>query len=241
MKTNKNQILKKVATYIQSDDFQKEYAKKRSNSQTSASSELSLGWKLSAIKNEINELKALLLEAAQDLTIRREDAPSGSGGRGGTSRLGSIKTPSGLLSHRITHIERNPSNPQLITSCKVELYFNPDWVRSPSLDPDNAGVDNLLRLLTNGWDYRYKKKAPYGTWYSGASKYGKGTPVYNVFALPYREPNSYLFSAIRRYNNKKADKKIYAFLDDSYSAFGERTLIYDPRIHGIGSITFGRR
>lgn len=237
MQLNKKQITNKVVSFLKSDSFQKDYNKHHPDNQISAASNQVNKWKLIDIEREIKELKGMLLEAAQDLTERRDGTPSGSMGREATSRLGSIKTPDGLLSHRITNIIKDPADSQFIISCRVELYFNPDWVRSPSLNPDNPGVDNLLRLLTNGWDYRYKKeKAPYGTWYSGASKYGKGTPVHNVFALPYREANGYLFSAIRRYNKKKVEKNILAFLDDSYSGFGETTLI-----RGIGGMTFGRR
>ena len=265
MKLNDSKIRKKVATYLQSDDFRKEFNKAHPITQASI---VPYPWTLSDIEREINELKGMLLEAAQDLAQRREGTPTLSGGREGGSRFDGIISPSGLLSHRITNIVKDPSNPRFIISCKVELFFNPDWVRSPSLNPKNKGVDNLLRLLTNGWDFRGNQmKAPksegayrglpYGTWYSGSSVRGRGTPIPGVWAQTYREPRYYLFDAVRRYNQKKAEDKIYAYLDSSYvnvsgvkestlikriKQFGGTTMpIYDVRIRGIGGIAFGRR
>lgn len=263
MKINDSKIRKKVASYLQSDEFQKDF-----NANRQLTENLSRSWTTEEIRAEIHLLKLLLLEGAQDLTQRRSDTPSLANTRQDTSRFGGIKNPDGLLSHRVTNIVKDPMDKRKIISCKVSLYFNPDWVRSPSLNPDNPGVDNLLRLLTNGWDFRgdsirppvpggLYKGFPRGTWYSGASARGKGKPIHNVFAQTYREPSGYLFNAVGRYNDKKSNNNIYAYMDSSYvNVFGRKTKnliktvreygggrfpIYDLRIRGIGTIIFGRR
>ena len=246
MKISESILRSKLKDYLQSDSFQKKY-----NEQVQPQRSYWY-WTKASLNREILNCKIMILDAARALTER---AYSGETRFGGTS-------PDGLLDHRITNISLHPTNPKLITSCKVELFFNPDWVKSASLYPEGypEGVDNIIRLLTNGWDYRAdvdQSPSAYagghrgtikGDWHLGSPKSRNIIP--NVRAVSYNRGSPILFDAVEKYNRKKANDAIYVTLSSKYvGAYGilRKNYAYNTLynnawlIEGIGLIRFGTK
>ena len=251
MKLNDSTLRSKLKTTLPGDKFQKRYLEEV---------KLKQGywyWTRTSLNREIQRFKTLLLDTAKDIVTREYT---------GASRLAGA-SPEGLLSHRITDIQLYPTNTNLITACKVELFFNPDFVRSASLYPQGYpdGVDNIIRLLTNGWDYcDVQNQSPsqisnlyrsrmHGDWHLGSPKSRK--IVKNVYAVSYNRGDPSLFNCINNYNSKKRANgdPVFASLNASYvnirgmangTPFGDRVNFlrneYDQyMIEGIGTIRFG--
>lgn len=249
MRLNDSTLRGKLKNYLQGDKFQKEYAeqvvlKKGFNY-----------WTRESLNSEIKRLKRRLWETAVEI-VRREES--------GSSRL-SGSDPNYVLEHRITDVQLYPQNPNLITSCRVELYFNPDFVQSASLYPQGYpnGVDNIVRLLTNGWDFRSRQDRDpsditslyrgrmHGDWHLGSPKSRR--VIHNVYAVTYRRGTPALFNTISQYNAEKADDAIFATLSSQYvGAYGIGGLrasynksgnsqIDSWNISGIGTIRFGTK
>lgn len=116
-------------------------------------------------------------------------------------------TPSQLFIVDKTQMKtiKNP-NTGLVTYCEVAIRFNPKAVRRKSLRPDlyPNGVDNIIRLLNNGWDYR-KGKRWFEEWEWGSITgkwHGKDTR-----AFAYRQGDGEIKRIIALYNKTQAHHK----------------------------------
>lgn len=248
MKLNDSTLRGKLKKYLEGDKFQKQYAEQLQFKS------YKWYWDESDIEDIVRKLKRKIWLAAEILVTREFS---------GSSRLAGAD-PNYLLSHRIVRssIKRDPTNNKWITSCKVELFFNPDFVRSASLYPQGYpdGVDNIVRLLTNGWDYRTKqgrdpsairnlyRSRMRGDWHLGSPK--SRNVVQNVYAVSYRRSNPILFNYIDEFN--KENDGVFATLSQSYrGVYGIGGYIPFPEnktgnssidsifISGIGTIRFG--
>lgn len=248
MKLNSSILRGKMKTYLQSDKFQKQYAEQV------IPQKVKWYWDINDVENIVKKLKREIWLAAEILVTREYS---------GSSRLAGA-SPDALLTHHITNIQYEKPGGKWIVSCRVELFFNPDFVRSSSLYPERYpdGVDNLVRLLTNGWDFRRRQdRAPssisnlyrsrmHGDWHLGSPKSSNIIP--NVYAVSYRRGSSILFSYIdafnREINSDSGDARgVFATLSESYAGaygiggvpFGHHTMINAMKIDGIGTIRFG--
>ena len=246
MKLNNSTLRGKIKTYLQSDSFQKKYAEQVKLSP------YKWYWDDSDVEDVVNRLKKQIWLASEILTTRQES---------GASSL-AHKDYRELLSHRITDVKRDPTNPKFFISCKVEVFFNPLWVHVASLYPDPVhgypnGVDNIIRLLTNGWDYRRRQdKDPlfysnlyrsrmHGDWRLGS--FDSNNIIENVYAVSYRRGSSILFDYISNFNHE--EDGVYATLSESYvgaygiggKGFGNHSVINSVYITGIGIIKFGTK
>lgn len=128
-------------------------------------------------------------------------------------------TPAQLLTHKIEYIEtsssgvnKEPSDKQIVTYAYILLDFNAEVLRYPSLDPSDPDVNNILLLMTKGWDFTGKKRPPFGMWH--------GEPT---VGWSHRNPNDFLETIIEDYNELNlADTKIRAELFPEYKARGSR-------------------
>ena len=245
MKINDSTLRNKLKASLQSEKFQKQYKE-----------QLQLKnykwyWDEADIENVVNRLKRKIWLAAELLTERGFDNSSSLAGMDYRA----------LLDHKISSIKRDPTNPKWIISCKVELFFNPDWVHVASLYPEKYpnGVDNIVRLLTNGWDFRYRmdrnpnaitnlyRGRMHGDWHLGSPN--SRNVIGNVYAVTYNRGSSLLFSYIDEFNRE--EDGAFATLNETYrNAFGIGGLrpsynksgnsqIDSWDISGIGIIRFG--
>lgn len=135
--------------------------------------------------------------------------------------------PFQLLSYEVTNEKNNACG--RMESCVVKFKFNPELVRRPSLYPRKypKGVDNIIRLLSNGWDGR---KKPYVTHFNVRGMWhGRMTR-----ALAYREGDNFLRDIITAWNNggtydgvsvpNHTKSGILAVLDNSYVRVGTNSL-----------------
>lgn len=247
MKLNDSTLRGKLKTYLESESFQKKYTEQVKLQKHK------WYWGESDVEDVVNRLKKKIWLAAELLTQREND---------GSSSLAGMDYRA-LLDHKISDIKRDPTNKRWIISCRVELFFNPDWVHVASLYPEGYpnGVDNIIRLLTNGWDFRYKKDINpqaitnmyrgrmHGDWHLGSPK--SRNVIKDVYAITYRRGNPILFNFIDEFN--KEEEGAFATLNSSYRGvygmantlpFGENVdFLREPtgeyRITGIGTIRFG--
>lgn len=247
MKLNDSTLRGKLKKYLEGNKFQKQYAEQLQFKS------YKWYWDESDIEDIVRKLKRKIWLAAEILVTREFS---------GSSRLAGAD-PNYLLSHRIVRssIKRDPTNNRWITACKVELFFNPDFVRSASLYPQGYpdGVDNIVRLLTNGWDFRTKmdrnpnaitnlyRGRMHGDWHLGSPK--SRNIIKNVYAVTYNRGSSLLFSYVNEFNSE--EDGVFATLNETYrNAFGIGGLrasynksgnsqIDSWDISGIGTIRFG--
>lgn len=126
-------------------------------------------------------------------------------------------SPAQLLTHRIEYTEtdlanfkKRSVNGNAITYAYVILDFNTDVLHYPSLNPNNPGVNNIILLLTKGWDYSGKKRPPFGMWHDS-----------QITGWTKRNPNDFLETIIEDYNELRlADTRMRASLFSGYTAFG---------------------
>lgn len=241
MQISDSLLRKKLENYVKSDKFQDKLAK-----DPALVKRITGSWEMPEIEVEIHRLKQMMLDAAIDLT-RRQNGTSTSNLFGANSRLGGA-SPDGILSHNITHIQRWSKDPKIIQYCRVELFFNPDFVHANSLYPNGYpnGVDNLLRLLTNGWDYRraqFDQIDERNTYHGGV--FGTWHNIHPVYAISYRRPSSDLFHAIKKFNDyqTKEHGDVYAQLDSSYAnvygVYAPQGWTFETMPTGIGTIRVG--
>lgn len=136
-------------------------------------------------------------------------------------------TPSKVMGHTVHILEtktvaeipdgittkRKSAHPnEIITKVYVEVNFNTETLRYPSLNPSRFpnGVDNIILLITKGWNYAGKKRPPYGEW---RGKY--------IYGWTWRNPNDFLETIIEEYNERQsADTQMKALLSPQYRAYG---------------------
>lgn len=136
-------------------------------------------------------------------------------------------TPSKVMRHTVHILEtktvaevpdgittkRKSAHPnEIITKVYIEINFNTETLRYPSLNPSRFpnGVDNIILLITNGWNYTEKKRPPFGEWH------GKFTRGWSQ-----RNPNDFLETIIEEYNERQsADTQMKALLSPQYRAYG---------------------
>ena len=184
-------------------------------------------WTMVEIEAEINEFKRIIYDAAKE-TVKRSYNKAGSRFDG--------KTPSELIKHKITKIQYSSDDKSIITYCKVEFKFHATFIKSRSLDPGKYpnGVDNIVRLLTNGWtfagdNHSYNNRGyPKGDWVLGLSKPKK--TIHNVMARTAHVGYSYMTDAVQKYNSRKQGKTkaSFSYLDKSYKTY-YNTELY-PRV-----------
>lgn len=206
----------KVRNYLQSKKFQKQLTQT-----VQYKRDLSKMWTDVELEQEILELKKEIKKAAVSVTSRYSD--------GGTSALSGI-SPNNLLLHTITNVQRYKSDPKYIQYCRVLIYFRPSLVWRPSLYPKGypKGVDNIVALKTNGWDYRSNQFAQVDTKldYHG-SIYGTWHGAFPVFAKSFSKPTSDMFIAASNYNLRKLkeERPIHAQLSAKYmTVYGDTTV-----------------
>lgn len=233
MKINSKNFNLKLKDYLQSDNFRT--AMSEINGPPRRKSKAS-GWTIKEIESEILKFKRMIFTASKRLTKENNRYTSSSGSDMQTLPAKGLRwsnvTPDTLIKHKIINIKRDAKDKNIITSCRVELSFNQNVIKSPSLFDHNNGTDNLLRLLTNGWDFRggSHKRTLRGIWYVGSTRKGNPTDsnaVHGVYAKRYRQPNPILFDAVDRYNHK-SDNNIFASLNNTYIS-----------VQDIGNIRFG--
>lgn len=219
-------------SYVSSYDLQKsiEEAVKKKKVQDSIIKQAkkrykNVFWTMSEIEAEIVEFKQIIFNAAYE-TVMRSHYPR-------TNRFEG-KTPNDLVRHKITKIQYADKDKRVVAYCKVEFKFHAAYIKSRSFRPSAKypnGVDNIVRLLTNGWDFSTNKHSynyrgyPRGDWHLGLSD----KVIRNVMARTYHPGYPYMADAIQKYNSKQVKGKLtFSYLDSSYNTFYD-TVNY-PRI-----------
>lgn len=109
--------------------------------------------------------------------------------------------------------KRKSAHPNvIITKAYIEVNFNTETLHYPSLNPTKFpnGVDNILLLMTKGWNYYGKKRPPWGMWH------GRYTCGWTR-----RTPNDFLEQIIEWYNlSQEGDTQMRAVLSPQYRAYG---------------------
>lgn len=181
-------------------------------------------WTMNEIEAEIVEFKQIIFNAACE-TVKRSHYPR-------TNRFEG-KMPNDLIRHKITKIQYVDKDKNVVKYCKVEFKFHAAYVKSKSLDSNRYpnGVDNIIRLLTNGWDFSTNRRSyntkgyPRGDWHLGLSN----KVIHNVMARTSHYGYYDMTDAIQKYNSRqKKGKLTFSYLDPSYKTY-YNTVDY-PRI-----------
>lgn len=98
---------------------------------------------------------------------------------------------------------------ELILEVNVSLEFKPNVVKRKSLNGDE--VDNILVLLSQGWDYSSESRPPRGEW--------RGRKITGWTS---RNPNIFMYQIIESYNKISNKIRFVAELDDKY--YNEQSL-----------------
>lgn len=112
------------------------------------------------------------------------------------------QTPSNIFDIKTTQNTTNRMG--LTTSCTIEISFKDNIKKRESLRPDlyPNGVNNIFKLLTNGWDYRSDYKRRHENIYGGIVGVWKSDTEGNfrVRAVAYNPGDDVFFKIIDRYN-----------------------------------------
>lgn len=238
MNINSINVANKVRKYVRSDRFQNSFGSRGISIGAPNSSKYSaenLGWDIYEIWAWANAFVKFVGTriAKEDIFDKNSDAYY--------SQTFKNVDPFQLITYKknVTNVKMNACN--RIASCVVRFNFNPELVRRPSLDPQKYpnGVDNIIRLLSNGWDGRRK---PYITHFNVKGMWhGKMTR-----AWAYRRADNFLRTIINEWNNggnldgvstkNHIKQGMIAVLDSSYAAAELNS--YDS---AIDRIRFGYR
>ena len=226
MNINSINVANKVRKYVRSDRFQNSFGSRGISIGAPNSSKYSaenLGWDIYEIWAWANAFVKFVGTriAKEDIFDKNSDAYY--------SQTFKNVDPFQLITYKknVTNVKMNACD--RIASCVVRFNFNPELVKRPSLDPQKYpnGVDNIIRLLSNGWDGRRK---PYITHFNVKGMWhGKMTR-----ALAYREGDNFLRDIITAWNNggsydgvsipNHIKSGILAVLDNSYAQVGTNNL-----------------
>lgn len=103
-------------------------------------------------------------------------------------------------------VDGNKKKITLIKSADINLKFKPRVVRRPSLNSNGKEVDNILVLLSQGWQCHYGSHMPTGYWRGNM-----------IRGLSQRNSNIFMSQIIDEYNMSMRSKRLIATLDEKYN------------------------